>query len=745
MWPDVRGGNSFLGFSWEDFQAYRDDPGPLVDLAAFSGLRLTLGDPGEGEGVVGQLVSPGYLPMLGLGASAGRIAFAEGASFGEPPTAVLAWAFWQRAFGGDPGVIGSTIRLDGHPVTVIGVGPEGFSGHFIGFPTDVWLPLAAADPFLEGFDPSDPTQKPLEMIGRLRSGTSPEAARAALNAVAERLEARHPDANRGRRVGVTRTTGLDHGLQGAVRAFVAILTVVSSLVLLIACLNVGSVLLVRAMSREREMAVRLAIGAGRAHLVRQILTETSLLVALGLGLGVAVAMRLNGLLADLVRNATGGLGLELEVDGRVLALTGGAALAAALMASAAPALHLLGRNPAGALRARGGGSTGRGRLRASLVVAQVAVSVVLVLATGLFVRALVAGATVDPGFDADHLASFTLFVDPDGFDDATREAVQRDVLAGVAGLPGVQAATIADGPVIGQARTPLAVEIAGVLPPTGQDDLVVDARRVGAGYLGALGTPLLAGRDFDDGDAREGPPVAVVNAAFTRRFWPGEDGVGRVFRAGGQDVRVVGVAADARYLVQDDTPDPFVYLSWGGPRPARATVTVRAAHPLELSGGIRRVVAVAVPGHRAVDVRTARQALRSGLFPQRMGALIVGAMGLTALLLATVGLYGLIQFTVTRDTHELGVRLALGGSGSDVLAVVLRKGLLLVALGTAVGVAVALVAAPNLGAFLGGVSPKDPLTYAVVILSFGAVALLACWLPARRAARISPTEALRGE
>lgn len=743
VWADVTRGNSFAGFGWRDYLAYREvadagGSGPLERLAAFAGTRLTLGEGTDGPTVVGQLVSREYLDMMGVRPTVGTLELPEDPAFGGPTQAVLSHALWAERFGGDDGMVGRTVVLDGHPFTVVGVAPAGFRGHFIGFPVDLWLPITTADLFLPGFDPDDRARMPFEMIGRRAPGATPEAVERAMSMVSAGLETTHPDTHRGHGVGVTPTTGVDRSLRGVVAAFVTVLTTLALLVLVIACLNVGGVLLVRTLSREREMGIRLALGAGNGRLVRQVMAETLVLAGLGTAAGLGLAFFLNGALASLFRNFTAGLGLELPLDGRVLTLTAVAGVAAALVAGGAPALHLLRQPAASALRARKG-TTGS-RVRTVLVVGQVAVSVALVVAAGLFLRALAAGGRIDPGFDADGVATFVVETSPMETD--TPETPLMDALSA---LPGITAATVADAGPTGVARTPFRFTLPGVTPPPEEDSWAVDGRRVGARYLATLGIPLRSGRDFTAADAREGPAVGVVSEAFARRFWPDEDAVGRSFQAGGETIRVVGVAADIRYLVQDETPDPFVYLSLAGRRPTVAHLTLRASSPEAVTGEVRDLLARLRPGARPPVLTTPREVLDRALLPQRLGAVLVGAMGLMALLLAAVGLYGLVQYMVSRDRHELAVRLALGGSGGALLGAVLRKGALLVAAGTALGLGLAAVTAPALGGFLAGVSPIDPLTYASVALLFGAVALAASWLPARRAARIQPGAALRRE
>lgn len=736
VWADIPGGNSFLGVAWQDYRTMQAENTALADLAAFTGQRLDLGPPGQERQIVAQFVAPAYFDVLGLRAALGSTRFDSDAPFGGTPVAVLTHALWQDTYAGDPDIIGTSILLQGRTVTVVGVGPPGVRGHFIGFPADLWLPLQALDPLVPGFDPEDRSVKLLEMIGRRRPGVSVEAVRADLNMIAARIETLYPDLNRGHRVGVTATTGLDHSLQAAVTAFVLILTAVAAMVLFIACLNVGSVLLVRAMSRDRELAVRIAIGAGRVRLLRQLFTEAAVLAVLGTLAGVGVAVWLNGVAADFVRTSGAGIGLDLGVDWTVLGLTAVAAMVAAGAASLAPAFHVLRKDPAAALRARDGRSRASARIRSVLVVGQVAVSVVLVVATGLLVRSLIAGNSADPGFAADRVATFTM---------TNGGEVEQGVLEALAALPSIDGVAVADGPPIGVVRTPVPIEIPGMPPPPDLETWVVDGRRVGADYLSLVGIGLVAGRDFTEADAREGLPVAVASVAFVDRFWPGATAVGRTLMVDGRATTIVGVAEDARYIVQDDTPDPLLYLSRGGAEWARVLVTLTGDAPATALPDVQRIVSAAIPDHRRVVLTSARQVMLDALLPQRMATLIVGGMGLIALLLAAVGLYGLVQFTVARDTRELGIRMALGGGNRDVILTVLRKGFVLVGVGTAVGIGAALLLSPALGTFLVGVGPTDPVTYAAVVATFAAVAVVASWAPARRALRLDPIVALRDE
>lgn len=473
-----------------------------------------------------------------------------------------------------------------------------------------------------------------------------------------------------------------------------------------------------------------------------------MLVSVGAIAGTGLALAANAILSDALRAVAAGIGLELALDWRVVALTLAAAFVAALLATAAPASYVLRRHPSDVLRARSGDDRAGARIRSILVVGQVTVSVVLVVGTGLFVRALDAAARAHPGFDAGSVATLTVELgredEVEGGAQGTSEGL-RAVVREVASIPGVEGAVAASSPPVGVARTPSPVEIPGVAPPPDEEAHLVDVRIVGPGYLRTIGVDLLSGRDIRREDEGSGLPTAIVSAAFVDRFGRGTDLVGTTIRIDGQDARIVGVAADARYIVQDDTPDPLVYRSAGPDGPPLPVVTYRAREPARIADEVHAAIRRVKPAYRRAEARTGREVLDAALLPQRLGVGLVGTMGLAALFLAAVGLYGVVRFTVARDTHELGVRLALGGGRTELLLVVLRKGARLALAGTLLGFALALALSPRLSGFLGGVSPRDPLTYGAVGAVFVAVAFVASWMPARRAMRIDPARALRSE
>jgi putative ABC transport system permease protein len=744
---EVPGGNSFSGFSLATFEAFEARNDVLEDLVAFSGIRVRLGDETVPREVVATLASPNYFQALGVAPTLGSVTLPPFTGWGVDTEAVISHRLWQSALGGAGSAIGSTIRLDGRPFTVIGVAARDFTGTFIGFPTDVWLPLSTASVLRPGFDPEDRSQTFLELLGRRRSQVTVAEVDVALDAIALDLERAYPESNRGHRVRVRELTGLEDSLRDGVLGFLAIVVVVSALVLLVACLNVGSILLVRAMSRERELAIRIAVGAGGRRLLRQLLTETVLVSGAGTVVALILAAWATRLLGDFVRTVSGGLGLEMGIDWRVLSLTMVAALAAASVAALAPGVHVLRKDPAGVLRQQGAGA-GRAtnRARSALVVGQVGLSVVLAVSAGLFVRSLGQGLRVDPGFDPDHMAEFTVSLDREGFDGSTARVLRRDLLGRIRALTGVPAAASTTTSPLGVARTPKRISIPGTEPPPGESGFLVDVKEVGSGYFEAVGIELLAGLPFTRADDGASQRKAVVSRAFVERFFEGRLPLGGSFEVDATPVRVVGVAEDVRYLLQDETPDPLVYLSWSPDAVARYQIVVRAASPpAELRSPIQEVVNELHPARPVVILRTARETLSDALLPQRVGAVLVGFMGTVAVLLSSLGLYGLVQYTVSRETRALGVRLALGGGRMRVLGSVLLRGASLVTIGVTLGVAAALLVAPALGPFLVGVEPSDPATYGLVLMAFAVVALGATFVPAVRAANIDPAETLRAE
>ena len=739
------GGNSFTGFSFADHRDIREGNDVLSGLAAFTARRVGLGSGMATERIPVQFSTLNYFDVVDVEPVLGR-AFHEGDRRSGLEVVVVSHRFWQRRTGGDPGILGRTVHLGGRPFEVVGVAPEGFEGTFVGFPMEGWAPLEAAEGVLAEFDLDDPDQRGLEMIGRLRDGVSVERARVALDALAVRLEEKHPVRNRGHRIGVVPTTGIDHSMRRGVLGFLGILMVVAGLVLAITCLDVAGMLLVRATSRRREMSLRRALGAGASHLSRQLLVEVAVLFVAGAAAGLAVARALTTGLLQLVSSTPVPIRFDLDLDWRVLAFTFGSALLTSVLTGLVPLRSVLQNDLVGVLRAGSvGEDRGSGRIRRIFVVAQVGAAVVLLVGAGLFLRSLQNGARLDPGFDADRVAALRL-VPPEEGDDVLVQNLHARVLEGVRALPGVEAASLAERRPIGVATSPVEVEIVG-REIGGEGELpVVDALVVGADYFRTLGIPLLGGRAFGPEDTADGSRVAIVDRTMAERFWPSGGVAGKTVRIGDDEVRIVGVAAASRTLIQDDAPRSLLYLPEEQNPVRGATLLVRFTTDLhELREALGRTLAEIDPGHAPSTLTTLRETIDSSLLPQRLAAAVTVTLGAFGLVLASVGIFGVFGQTVARRQREIGIRIALGGTPRTVVASIVGRGMQLVAVGVAAGLAGVALVAPLLGSFLVEVSALDPLVVGGVIAVFAGVATGASWIPARRAASVSVADCLREE
>ncbi|MEW5927749.1 MAG: ABC transporter permease [Gemmatimonadota bacterium] len=747
------GGLSVSGseFVLPRYLEYREASGQVLSGLAAQGMNdvaLRAGD--NPDAVLASYVSGNYFEVLGVRSALGRAITADEDRPGAPAAvAVLGDHLWRTRFGADPGVVGRTVHLNGYPTTVVGVAPRGFGGTFVGVQTDVWLPVGLYERLNPAADPAAPrAELGLMLFGRLKPGVTPERAEAALSVAARRSEpaAAGDPTTRAEAVRLERLAGLPADTRGMVTGFMAMLLATAGLVLLIAGTNVAGMLLARATVRRREVAIRLAVGAGRGRLVRQLLTESLLLFVLGGTGGLLLALVLGRAVSAFQPPLPVRVALDLGPDARVLGFALLLALGTGVAFGLAPALRASNPDLVSALREGSGGrGAGRTRMRSAFVVAQLAMSLLLLVTAGLFVQALRGALAADLGFEPDGVVAAGLDLRAHGYDGPRAAAFQRRLAERLAGLPGTVSVGMAQfAPLSGNVLT---VEVD---PPGGSSDggLSRDEHyaNVDEGYFSTLRIPLVAGRGFAATDRAGSPPVVVVNERMARRMWPGENPVGKRLRVRGLDREVVGVARDGTYEQMGEEPLAFLYLPMGQEPVGRATVLVRSrGEPAAALAALRRAVAELDPNVPLREAMPLPASIGLSLFPQRLAAVLVGAFGVLGLVLAAVGVYGLLAFHVGQRRHEIGVRLALGAHTGDVLRMVLRQGMALVALGIAAGLIVALVVTRLLESLLFGVSPTDPLTFAAVPLALCAVALLASWLPARRAARTDPMTALRTE
>jgi len=737
-------GTTFLGFSRQDAAELAERGRDWVRLAAFNGRGASLGTDGAPELVGTQLVSGSYFAVLDVRPALGRLLTeADDRAAGASPVMVLSHSLWQRRFGSDPAVLGRTVRLNGSPFTVVGVAPRGFQGHFVGFPFEVWVPLAMSAWAAPGEDVADRSNAWLELVGRLPPGVSRSQAQAGLTTVMAGMAREHPQSLRGAGVDVRAMTGVDDSLRPGVVGFLAALQAVGLLIVLVACVNVAGLLLVRAVGRTREVAVRIALGAPRSALIRQVLTETLALFVLGGATGVALAFSTADLLHAFQPASPVPLRFDLALDPRVLSFAAGAALLTGVACGLVPALHAGG---VGSLAGLGDGRVAGGprlRLRALLVCGQVALTTLVLVQAGLFLRTLQTAQAVHPGFDADGVHTARLDLTLLGRDEAFAGAFYRQLVERLAAEPAVRSASLAQSIPLRSLAPPMVVVAAqGPVGPSGAGlGSVLNA--VTPGYFETMRIPVRSGRGFFDTDGPRARSVAIVSEELARRLWPGRDAVGRRIWQGSRECEVVGVAGDVKIRRVGEDPQPQMYVPLAQSPQPRARLLVRGEG--DLSRVVSRQVQALAPDLPVMESMPLREAIAFALFPQRMAGSIAGALGILGLMLTATGLYGVMAHSVSLRTREMGVRLALGARGRDLASIVVGQGLRVALAGMAVGALVAVGLARVVQGLLPGVSPTDAPTFVSVALLMTAVATAASYVPARRASRVDPAVALRSE
>jgi predicted permease len=744
-----------LPFSHLNYKDVRDQNQVFSGVAAFTFAQLNWSHATESEQIAAQVVSGNYFSLLGVEPALGR-AFMPEEDEKPTPVVVVSHGFWERSLGSDPAIVGRTLTLNRTPFTVVGVGRRGFTGTLLGGGPSVWVPMSMHHVVQPNFNWYEQRRGLfLFAVGRLAPNVSVDQASANLKTVFAQLAQAYPNDNKGRSAGAVpllqarlNPQGIDGDGGGVVQISMILMTVVG-IVLLIACANIANLLLARANKRRREIAVRLALGANRARLVRQLLTESTLLSLFGAALGLLLAQWLLGALigADLPLPLP--VGEEVSLDGRVLAFTAALAIATGVLFGLAPALQASRADVVPVLKNENvpSGDGRRGRvlgLRQILVVVQIALSLVSLVAAGLFVRSLQGSHRIDPGFETSGVLVMNFNLGREGYTPERGQGFYREIAERVSTLPGVRRAAVAQSaPLDGGLRRSVMPEGADT---TTQDRILVQVNSVSPGYLDAMGIPLERGRDFTDTDEEGTPKVVIVNETMAARFWPGEDATGKRFKFFGDDdfTTVIGIARDAKYNAVAEDPTPFIYQPLRQNYSPAAVLHVRAAGAAGLAAAVRREVQQLDPTLSVFDVRTLEDQVSDSLGPLRINVILLSIFGLLALVLASVGLYGVASYSVTQRTREIGVRMALGAPSSTVLRLVLVRGLVLVAVGLATGVAVAFVLSVLIPAdLLTNVGARDPLTFAATSALLGGVALIASFIPAWRATRIDPLVALR--
>jgi len=738
-------------FSYPEVRDYAAQLTHLAGLGAYQDIPLALGSGGEPERITGTIVSSGYFDVLQQRAVAGRFFATTDDVPGATPVAVLSHRLWQRRFGGATDLVGRDIIVNGRPFTVIGVAPKGFIGTDLGDPVDLWVPIGtAAIAMPDGARLLELRNANwLRVIGRLKPGSTIAQADAEARTVAVRIAAAYPDLLEGNGVRVTPLGGgLDPGnRQEAVPVF-TLLMAVPVLVLLIACANVANLMLARAATRRREVGIRLALGATRWRLFSQLLTETTILTLLAGAVGLLVSVWLNDLLIAVSHMPTD-VAVALTPDARVLGFTAVVALATGMIFGLVPALGASRSDLVPALKDEGGGlgrQIRRSRLVSSFVVAQMALSLVLLVTAGLFLRTLGKALRVDPGVETRHAVAVSFDLRIQGYDVARQGTFYTRLLERVRGMPGVTAASLASPMPLGSRLISTALAAEG--PDQDNANIPASYAAVWPEYFTAVGTPLLRGRDFTTRDVAGAPLVVIVNETLAHRLWPGQDPIGKRLRFGGEPfLEVVGVTRDGKYHELTERPRGFLYV----PERQRAdlsdiTLLVRTTgDPRSLLPALGQAVHALDRNLPLFQAITLEEALRQRLDKERGASSVLGVFGGLALFLAALGLYGVMAYAVAQRTREVGVRMALGAERPRVLRQFVGEGMRLAAIGIVIGLVIAAALTRVIAQFLYGITTTDALTFVLCAAVLGAVAALASFIPARRAANVDPMVALRND
>jgi putative ABC transport system permease protein len=746
----ARGDNSGA-LSYLDLVDFQSQGRSLSGLTAFAHTLVGLRPRSSAAPQVklGAMVPTNFFDVLGVKPQAGR---GFRADEDRQQVCVLGDRLWRSHFGADPNVVGQTIRLSNLDFTVIGVAPASFVGLAQFVHEELYLPIGMWPRIaVNGDSPAEHRdRRDLIAYGRLMPGRTVREANAEFEAIARNLERAYPDADQGRKVVVLNEIAAREQLDPTVAPLAILLLSIAGLVLLIACANVANLLLSRAGARSREVAIRLAIGAGKARLMRQFLTESLLLVGLGGVAGLAIAMAAMSYLSSLRLPTELPIGLLVPLDLRVLLFCAATSLVSGLVFGVAPAWQMLKTDLTGTLKSGDlAMRTGKRRFHARnlLVTGQVAVSTLLLVLAGLFVKDFVGAMHVDPGFRTDHVLLMALDPAAVRYNEAQSREFYKELLGRVRALPGVRSAALAQNVPLGFSHSSRTVKVEGYEMQRDQQGFPLPVNTIDENYLPLMQIPLVAGRNFDSRDSASAPPVVIINQTMAQRFWPKRSALGGRIQCDGKTMQVIGIARDIKYNDVSESPIPFFFLPFSQQYTASMTLHVETTgEPGAQAGPVSAEIRRMDPDQPVMEVNTLERFFKDvALFDGRLVAQLVTVIGMFGSVLAAIGLYGVIAYSVSLRTREIGIRVAIGADHSDVLRVFLRQGAVFTAIGVGVGLALALALSPVIGSQLVDHNPRDPVVFTAVPVLLAAVSLLASFVPARRAARIDPLSALRHE
>ena len=739
-------------WSYPNFVDFRDRT-KMLDIVGQDDQTFNIAVDQTAERAWGALVSGNYFEVMGIRPAAGRFFTAkDDVTPGGHPVAVLSYANWQRRFAGDPTVIGKQVTINNTPITIIGVAPEGFIGSFLGVSSAAWVPMAMQKEMMGGDRMNQRGNGWFQSIVRLKPGVSAEQAQAEASSIMAQLEQEYPDFNEGRRLRIVQTWEAPFGAGTVLAPLLGVLSVLVALVLVIACANVANLLLSKAVSRRREVAVRLSLGASRTRLIRQLLTESFLLAIVAGITGVVMAYWTMDVIMAFVPPVDMPIDLGLRMDTTTLLFALGVSMVTGLVFGLAPALQASSNQTINALKEEGrSGSGGRttGRLRNALVVAQVAVCLVLLVGATLFLRSFIAAQSLSPGFDASHVVTASMDMFPSGYTGDRHREFQRRAIEAVQAVPGVESAAFGSRLPLGfGGNNSTSVGVEGYVPRE-NEEIVINYSTIGPNYFETMGIPIRQGREYNDTDTLQSPRTLVINETMAKRYWPEGKALGGKIRLGQNLAEVIGIVADSKYSSINERPLAQLFFPMSRSETSTLRLFVKTAgDPAPLVAQVRNAIRGIDATLPVYDARTLNEHMQIAVFAQRMAANLLGAMGVLALLLAAIGLYGVMAYAVSQRTQELGIRLALGASPGSLLGMIVGQGMKLTVIGLAIGLAIALGAFGSIGAvrsLLPGISPMDPITFVTVPIVLGSIALLASWIPGRRAGKVDPLVALRYE
>lgn len=750
-----RTGSGISIFSYPNYKDFRERNEVFTDMILYRFAPVSLSRGGDNERAWCYMVSGNYFDTLGVRPVLGRTFLPEeDQTEGSHPVMILSYDCWQQRFGANSNIVGTTVLLNSLNYTVIGVTPRGFNGTELVFAPDFYVPIMMNRQIEPGTNYL--TRRGTEnyfALGRLKPGVGMDQATASLNTLAYQLAQEYPDTNEGQEISLSPPGLLIPDLRNSIFGFASVLMGVVALVLLVACTNLASLLLARATERQKEIAIRLAVGASRFRLVRQLITESVILSILGGTIGILLAMWVTDLVSSLKLPIDFPLLIDIEIDRSVLIFSILLSFVTGVIFGLIPALQATRPDLASTLKDETGvGGYRRSRLRNGLVIAQLSLSLLLLIAAGLVVRSLYTQA-ISPGFNSENVVTMSFDLYLQGYEPARSKEFVKQLMERCAALPGITDVSMIGYLPLSLNRSYDTVYIEGAAPVRGANVPNVMNTTVWPDYFKTMGIPFVRGRDFNQQDKGDTKRVAIVNEAFARRFWPGVDSVnqaiGKRFSQQGSEgpyIEIVGIVSDGKYISLQEDPQPFLYTAMTQDNSFSPAIVARGqSSPQNTIAAIRQEVLGLDPNLPLYDVKTLNQHLGLSLFPARVAGILLGSFGLLVLVLAAVGVYGVMSYSVSRRTREIGLRMALGAGPREVLGMIVKQGMVMALIGLGIGLVASLLLTRLMSGLLAGVSPTDPVTFISIPLLLGFIAFLACYLPARRAMKVDPMLALRYE